>query len=54
MTDRDGFIIQTLRVPIYKMEPVFNGEGETTALEYRLSVSLCIQDFKDVKNWKVR
>ena len=54
MTDRDGFIIQTLWVPINKMKPVRNGEGEITALEYRMSASLCLQDFKDMKNWKVR
>lgn len=54
MTDRDGFIIQTLWVPINKMKPVRNGEGETTSLEYRMSASLCIQDFRDIKNWKVR
>jgi len=54
MTDRDGFIIQTLWVPIHKMKPVFNGEGETTSLEYRMSASLCIQDFRDIKNWKVK
>jgi hypothetical protein len=54
MMDREGFIIQTLKVPIYKMKQVQNGEGETTALEYRMSVSLCIQDFKDIRNWKVK
>jgi hypothetical protein len=54
MTDRDGFIIQTLWVPINKMKPVRNDVGEITALEYRMSASLCLQNFKDIKNWKVR
>ena len=54
MTDRDGFIIQTLWVPISKMKAVKNGEDETTSLEYRMSASLCIQDFRDIKNWKVK
>ena len=54
MTDRDGFIIQTLWVPVGKMRPVKNGEGEITSLEYRMSASLCAQDFRDIKNWKVR
>jgi hypothetical protein len=54
MTDRDGFIIQTLWVPVSKMKPVKNGDGETTSLEYRMSAKLCIQNFRDIKNWKVK
>ena len=54
MTDREGFIIQTLWIPIYRMKPVKNGEGEITSMEYRMSASLCLQDYRDIKNWKVR
>jgi hypothetical protein len=54
MTDRDGFIVQTLWVPIGKMKPVKNGDGAITALEYRMSATLCVQGFRDIKSWNVK
>jgi hypothetical protein len=54
LMDREGFVVKTLWIPVSKMSALQNGEGETTSLEYRVAVSMCIQDFRDIKNWKVR
>ena len=54
LLDRDGFVVKTLWIPVYKMSPVKNGDEEITSLEYRAATSMCMQDFRDISNWKVR
>jgi len=54
LLDRDGFVVKTLWIPVYRMSPVKNGDEEIASLEYRAATSMCMQDFRDISNWKVR
>jgi hypothetical protein len=54
LLDRRGFMVKTLWIPVRKMRTVKNDAGEVISLEYGAGVSMCIQDFKDIRGWKVR
>ncbi len=54
LLDREGFIIKTLWVPVYKMKTEKDAEGSIVSLEYRASSSLCSQDFKAIRRWDIK
>jgi hypothetical protein len=54
LLDREGFVIKTLWVPVYKMKTNKDAEGTIDSLEYRASSSICSQDFKAIRRWDIR
>jgi len=53
LIDRDGFVIQSFEVPVYKMAPVRDEENTITSLEYRIYMPLSREEFRAIHGWKV-
>ncbi len=53
LVDRDGFVIQSFEVPVYKLAPVRDAENKIISLEYRMYKTLSREEFKAIRGWKV-
>ena len=53
LIDRDGFVVQSFEVPVFKMTPVRDEDNKITALEYRADRPLSREDFRVIHGWKI-
>lgn len=51
LLDRDGFLIQSFDVPVYRMTPVRDEENKITSLEFRTYKTLPKTDFRAIHGW---
>jgi hypothetical protein len=54
LQDRRGFAVYTFNVPLYKMRPIEDDEGNVVELEYRVTKAIHRDNFRAIRTWELR